>query len=202
MAQNIENIKTNELIPYAGNTRAHSENQVAQVAASIKEFGFTNPILVDAANGIIAGHGRLLAAQKLGMDVVPCLRLDHLTDAQRRAYVIADNKLALNATWDEAALATEIERLLEDNFDLDLTGFGEDELGKFNVDEAELPQLEDGEKKLFQQITFVLHDEQHETVKEALQIARDAGGHESAVNENSNGNAIAYICRKFMDGQS
>lgn len=134
MAQNIENIKTNELIPYAGNTRAHSENQVAQVAASIKEFGFTNPILVDAANGIIAGHGRLMAAQKLGMDVVPCLRLDHLTDAQRRAYVIADNKLALNATWDEAALAGEIERLLEDGFDLDLTGFGEDEIADFLQD--------------------------------------------------------------------
>ena len=134
MAQNIENIKTNELIPYAGNTRAHSENQVAQVAASIKEFGFTNPILIDAANGIIAGHGRLMAAQKLGMDVVPCLRLDHLTDAQRRAYVIADNKLALNATWDEAALAGEIERLLEDGFDLDLTGFGEDEISDFLQD--------------------------------------------------------------------
>jgi len=135
MAQNIENIKTNELIPYAGNTRAHSENQVAQVAASIKEFGFTNPILIDAANGIIAGHGRLMAAQKLGMDVVPCLRLDHLTDAQRRAYVIADNKLALNATWDEAALAGEIERLLEDGFDLDLTGFGEDEIAEFLQDD-------------------------------------------------------------------
>lgn len=134
MAQKIENIKTNELIPYAGNTRAHSENQVAQVAASIKEFGFTNPILVDAANGIIAGHGRLMAAQKLGMDEVPCLRLDHLTDAQRRAYVIADNKLALNATWDETALAGEIERLLEDGFDLDLTGFGEDEISDFLQD--------------------------------------------------------------------
>lgn len=137
MAQKIEQLKTTDLIPYAGNTRTHDEKQVAQVAASIKEFGFTNPILVDGENGIIAGHGRLMAAQKLGMETVPCLRLGHLTDAQRRAYIIADNKLALNAGWDEDALAVEIERLLEDGFDLDLTGFGEDEISDFLKDETE-----------------------------------------------------------------
>ena len=151
MAQKIENIKTAELIPYAGNTRTHDEKQVAQVAASIKEFGFTNPILIDGSNGIIAGHGRLLAAQKLGMEQVPCIRLSHLTDAQRRAYVIADNKLALNAGWDEDALAVEIERLLEDGFDLDLTGFGEDEIAEFlkdeetdgQTDEDDVPEVPD-----------------------------------------------------------
>jgi len=151
MAQKIENIKTAELIPYAGNTRTHDEKQVAQVAASIKEFGFTNPILIDGSNGIIAGHGRLLAAQKLGMEQVPCIRLSHLTDAQRRAYVIADNKLALNAGWDEDALAVEIERLLEDGFDLDLTGFGEEEIAEFlkdeetdgQTDEDEVPEVAD-----------------------------------------------------------
>ena len=151
MAQNIEQIKTGDLLPYAGNTRTHDEKQVAQVAASIKEFGFTNPILIDASNGIIAGHGRLLAAQKLKLETVPCLRLDYLTDAQRRAYVIADNKLALNAGWDEEALAVEIERLLEDGFDLDLTGFGEDEIAEFLQDEEtegltnedELPEVTD-----------------------------------------------------------
>jgi len=135
MAQKIEQLKTGDLIPYSGNTRTHDEKQVAQVAASIKEFGFTNPILIDGSNGIIAGHGRLMAAQKLGMEEVPCIRLTHLTDAQRRAYVIADNKLALNAGWDEDALAVEIERLLEDGFDLDLTGFGEDEIEEFLQDE-------------------------------------------------------------------
>ena len=131
----ITNQSVDGLIPYINNAKVHSDEQVSMIAASIKEFGFTNPILIDAANGIIAGHGRLMAAQKLGMDVVPCLRLDHLTDAQRRAYVIADNKLALNATWDETALAGEIERLLEDGFDLDLTGFGEDEIAEFLQDD-------------------------------------------------------------------
>jgi DNA modification methylase len=137
MSQKIEELKIEDLIPYSGNTRTHDEKQVMQIASSIKEFGFTNPVLIDGANGVIAGHGRLLAAQKLSMETVPCLRLGHLTDAQRRAYVIADNKLALNAGWDEEALAVEIERLLEDGFDLDLTGFGEDEISEFLKDETE-----------------------------------------------------------------
>ncbi len=89
--------KTNDLIPYVNNSRTHSDEQVSQVAASIKEFGFTNPILVDADNGIIAGHGRLMAAKKLGLQEVPTIELGHLSDAQKKAYVIADNKLALNA---------------------------------------------------------------------------------------------------------
>lgn len=128
MIQKILPIKTDELIPYVGNSRTHDENQIAQIAASIKEFGFTNPILIDDENGIIAGHGRVLAAQKLKIKEVPCLRLSHLTDAQRRAYIIADNKLALNAEWDEKILAAEVERLQKDNFDLDLTGFCESEI--------------------------------------------------------------------------
>jgi DNA modification methylase len=158
MAQKIEQLKTTDLIPYVGNTRTHDEKQVAQVAASIKEFGFTNPILVDGENGIIAGHGRLLAAQKLGMESVPCLRIDHLTDAQRRAYVIADNKLALNAGWDEDALAVEIERLLEDGFDLDLTGFGEDEIADFLKDETEGLTDEDDVPELADDVVSVEGD--------------------------------------------
>jgi DNA modification methylase len=124
----IETIKTAELIPYARNSRTHSESQVAQIAGSIREFGFTNPVLIDADNGIIAGHGRVLAAQKLGQDKVPCIRLGHLTDTQRRAYVIADNKLALNAGWDEEMLSLELADLASLDFDVSLTGFSEDEL--------------------------------------------------------------------------
>jgi ParB-like chromosome segregation protein Spo0J len=119
----IEQIKTTALIPYARNSRTHSEAQIAQIAGSIREFGFTNPVLIDADNGIIAGHGRIMAAQKLGLEEVPCIRLDHLTDTQKRAYIIADNKLALNAAWDEAMLGLELADLRELNFDLDLTGF-------------------------------------------------------------------------------
>lgn len=125
---NIKKVPTGDLIPYAANSRTHSDSQVAQIAASIKEFGFNNPVLIDSENGIIAGHGRVMAAQKLGLDEVPCLVLAHLSDAQKRAYVIADNKLALNAGWDEDALSAEIARLEEDGFDIDLTGFDSEEL--------------------------------------------------------------------------
>lgn len=144
----IENLPTGDLIPYAGNSRTHDAAQVGQIAASIKEFGFTNPVLIDADNGIIAGHGRVLAAQKLKLDQVPCIRLEHLTDAQKRAYVIADNKLALNAGWDDEALKAELERLQEDGFDLDLIGFDENELDAL-ADEPDFePGTEDDQGKL------------------------------------------------------
>jgi DNA modification methylase len=116
------------LIPYARNARTHSDAQVAQIAASIREYGWTNPILVDAESGIIAGHGRLLAARKLGMSEVPVIELAGLSEAQKRALVIADNKLALNAGWDSELLALEFGDLVSLGFDLSLTGFGEDEI--------------------------------------------------------------------------
>jgi DNA modification methylase len=133
----IEQLPTDTLIPYARNTRTHSEAQVAQIAGSIREFGFTNPILIDGENGIIAGHGRVLAAQKLGLGKVPCIRLSHLTDTQRRAYIIADNKLALNAGWDEELLGLELADLREDGFDLELTGFDGDELANLLAETTE-----------------------------------------------------------------
>ena len=119
----IEQIPTADLIPYGKNSRTHTDFQVAQIAGSIREFGFTNPILIDGENGIIAGHGRVMAAGKLGLAKVPCIRLAHLTDTQRRAYIIADNKLALNAGWDEEMLGLELADLREADFDLDVLGF-------------------------------------------------------------------------------
>ena len=116
------------LIPYARNSRTHSDAQVAQIAASIREFGWTNPVLVDSSNGIIAGHGRVLAARKLGFDQVPVIELAHLTESQKRAYVLADNKLAENAGWDDELLRIELEALQAAGFDLSLTGFADDEL--------------------------------------------------------------------------
>jgi ParB-like chromosome segregation protein Spo0J len=116
------------LIPFAKNPRTHSDAQVAEITASIREFGFTNPILIDGANGIIAGHGRLLAARQLGMTTVPVIELAGLSEAQKRAYVIADNKLALNAGWDNDLLALELGDLQGLGFDLALTGFSDDEL--------------------------------------------------------------------------
>ena len=116
------------LIPYARNSRTHSDEQVAQIAASIKEFGWTNPILVDGDNGIIAGHGRIAAARKLGHTQVPVIELAELTDAQKKAYIIADNRLALNAGWDNEMLKLEFDELAELGFDLNLTGFSLDEI--------------------------------------------------------------------------
>lgn len=119
----IEAIKTDELIPYARNARQHAPEQVAQIAASIREFGFNNPVLIDQRAGIIAGHGRVLAAQKLGLETVPCIRLGHLTEVQKRAYIIADNRLAETSTWSLEQLALELEDLRLEEFDIDLTGF-------------------------------------------------------------------------------
>ncbi len=124
----IAYIATTDLIPYANNPRTHSEQQVSQVASSIKEFGFNNPILIDEHNGIIAGHGRLAAAQKLNFKLVPTITLAGLSEAQRKAYVIADNKLTENGGWDYDLLAVEIERLTELEIDVDLTGFDAEEL--------------------------------------------------------------------------
>ena len=149
-----------DLIPYVNNSRTHSDEQVTQVAASIKEFGFTNPILIDENNGIIAGHGRLMAAKKLKLEQVPTITLVGLTEAQRKAYIIADNQLALNSGWDLDMLRVEFEQLAELDFDLSLIGFDDNVVEKLLDIDAELPDLPDGDKDPFQQKTFTLHDEQ------------------------------------------
>ena len=125
MINSIEHLPITTLIPWARNARTHSKKQVRQIADSIETFGFTNPVLIDGENTILAGHGRVAAAQLLGMDTVPCVRLDDMTLQQKRAYVLADNKLALNAGWDEEILAEEIKALvsLDLDFDISVTGF-------------------------------------------------------------------------------
>ena len=150
MTPKIETRLVADLIPYAANSRTHSDAQVAQIAASIKEFGWTNPILIDGDNTIIAGHGRLLAARKLGMDEVPAIILDHLSKAQQRALVIADNQLALNAGWDIDMLKAEIEDLNLEGFDLGLLGFDERELANFILEANFEPGTESDQGKLDQ----------------------------------------------------
>jgi hypothetical protein len=136
--QQIEYINTAELVPYARNSRTHPQVQVSQIAASIKEFGFTNPVLIDNNNGIIAGHGRVMGASLLKMDTVPCIRLGYLTDNQKRAYIIADNKIALNAEWDNDLLKLEFDDLAQMDFDLSLTGFDMGEIEELGFgDESE-----------------------------------------------------------------
>lgn len=133
---NVDYRKVETLIPYARNPRTHSDAQVAKIAASIVEYGWTNPVLVDGDNGVIAGHGRLAAARKLGLDEVPVIELGHLTPAQKRAYVISDNRLALEAGWDEELLALELAELSEAGYDLALTGFDESEVDALLADET------------------------------------------------------------------
>ena len=124
----IESREVSQLIPYTNNARTHSDEQVAQIAASIKEFGFNNPVLISANNIIIAGHGRLMAARKLGMTNVPCVVLDHLSDTQRKAYILADNRIALNSGWDSQLLSLEFKDLDDNGIDLEILGFDADEI--------------------------------------------------------------------------
>jgi len=148
MPEAMERLPLATLVPFARNSRTHSEAQVAQIVASIREFGWTNPVLIDAAGTIIAGHGRVLAARLLGLDAVPCVRLSHLSESQRRAYVIADNKLALNAGWDDEALAIELQALNEDWFNLGVIGFAPEELTAIGigVQDAAMPDLGAGDR--------------------------------------------------------
>lgn len=194
-----------ELIPYINNSRTHSESQVQQVAASIKEFGFTNPILIDEGNGIIAGHGRLMAAQLLGLDEVPTITLEGLTEAQRKAYVIADNQLALNAGWDFESLRIEVDRITEFDFDIGLLGFDDDFLGDLLINGdavVDFPDMDSGDKEPFQQITYTLHDEQAEVVRSAVTLARTSPVVDTGLNDNSNANAIALICGEWLNAKS
>ncbi len=125
---NIEKIDISVLIPYARNARTHSDEQIAQIAGSIKEFGFNNPVLIDKDNGVIAGHGRLAAARKLGLKEVPCIRLEHLTETQRKAYILADNRIALNSGWEAELLSLELSELLDGGVNLESLGFDADEI--------------------------------------------------------------------------
>jgi ParB-like chromosome segregation protein Spo0J len=145
----IEHLKTSDLIPYARNAKKHDASQVAKLAGSIREFGFNNPVLIDKDNGIIAGHGRVLAAQSLALESVPCIRLGHLTDTQRRAYILADNRLAeIGGGWDEEMLKLELADLAALDVDVAEIGFDETPLPKINfepgteADQGKLDQLE------------------------------------------------------------
>ena len=160
-----------DLIPYINNSRTHSDEQVTQIASSMKEFGFTNPVLVDEQGGLIAGHGRVMAAKKLGIKDVPCIVLVGLTEAQKKAYIIADNQLPLNAGWDLDALKNELDTLKEMDFDLDLLGFDDDfidnlsEFVDFSDKNKEL-NMEDFED--WMELKFKFSSEQYESVKIAL----------------------------------
>ncbi len=196
----IENMDIEKLVPYANNSRTHDTDQVDQIIASITEFGFTNPVLIDEGGGVIAGHGRIMAAKKMGMADIPCIVLAGLSETQKRAYIIADNKLALNAGWEEDLLQLEL-------VTLDDVGFDYSELGlEFDFDEYEdeddfIPNLPTGDREPIRNMTFTVSDEQHELIEEAIKAAKGFDPEDPAgINENSNGNALYYICEVFKNG--
>lgn len=218
-AKDIEIKPLSWLQPYERNARTHSQEQVDKLAASIAEFGFNVPILCDAAGGIIAGHGRLEAAKLLQLDSVPVIILDHLPEAKKRKYIILDNHLADLAGWDEDMLREEMIALDAEGEDMDLLadlekdmaaleaelegagepGEGEADSPALENPEAEgMPELKTGDREPFQQMTFFLHDEQVEIVKEALERAKEMGPFVDSPNENSNGNALARACETFL----
>ena len=133
--EQIQKLPIDTLIPYANNARVHSDKQILQIASSIKEFGFTNPVLIDKDNGIIAGHGRVEAARKLGHKEVPVIRLEHLSEAQKKAYILADNKIAMNSTWDDQLLALELQTIGDLGINLDFTGFDDSEISALTPQE-------------------------------------------------------------------
>ena len=196
----IESASLDSIIPYARNPRVNAA-AVSKVAASIKEFGPQQPIVVDSDNVIIAGHTRLLAAQQLKLDSFPVTIASDLSDAQVKAYRIADNRVGEISTWDGDMLKLEIDELLANGGDLDWTGFDVEALDELLgiVDELDgMPDMPDGDKPEFQAITFTLHDSQAEQVREAMAAANAIGPYIDSPNENSNGNAIARVCETFL----
>lgn len=175
--------KLKDLIPYARNARTHSDLQVAQIASSIKEFGFTQPILLDGENGIIAGHGRYQAAFKLSLDEVPTIDLSHLSESQKKAYIIADNKLALNSGWDEQMLELEIQDLREAGFDIDILAFDPSELKSADVDYSVLDdekidsELEDMARGVRKAIQIEFEPDHYDEATELVKWWREQGGY-------------------------
>lgn len=196
----VEKWPIERLRPYDRNSRTHTEAQVAEIVASIRRFGFVNPILVDPDGVIIAGHARHMAAQKMGRADVPVIVLAHLSPEERRALVIADNRIALNAGWNQEILEAELFDLRAQQFDLTVLGFTDGELREMLRDVAavDMPTLAASDRAPFRQMTFNVHDEQFETIKAALARARDMGPFVGSLNENANANALARVCEVFL----
>jgi ParB-like chromosome segregation protein Spo0J len=172
------------------------------VAAAIREFGFRVPILAKSDKTIVDGHLRLKAAKKLGLEEVPVLLCDDMTDVQVRAFRLSVNKVSEFADWDSEMLRVELDALGVDGFDLELTGFSLDEIQALSFDdeaETEMPELADGDKEPYQQKTFTLHEEQAAIVDDAITLARTNPLSDTGVNENSNGNALALICAQWLE---
>ncbi len=199
-----ERVTVASLLFDPANVRKHGERNLDSIKSSLARFGQQKPIVVDADGIVRAGNGTLMAAKALGWDEIEIVRTN-LRGSEATAYAIADNRTAELAEWDEAALAEQLAALqIDDETLAAATGFDASEIERmssaFNVATVEPPELADGDREPFRQMTFTVHDSQAETIEKAIAMARDSGGHESNVNENGNGNAISFICRSFLNG--
>jgi ParB-like chromosome segregation protein Spo0J len=199
----IERIEIAKLSGDPANARRHNEQNIATIVASLKRFGQQKPIVIDSSDCVRAGNGTLEAARSLGWTYLDCVRTD-LKGSDAIAYAIADNRTAELAEWDDDVLAATLNGLLADDPDLlNAAGFSEEELDKmldqFNADEIDPPELADGDREPFRQMTFTVHDSQFEVIEAAMKAAKAKGGGDSMVNENSNGNALAAICEAYCD---
>lgn len=192
----VKKVDVAKLIPYINNAKIHSDLQITKLASSIREFGFVNPVLIDKDFNVIAGHGRLMAAQMLDMKQVPCLFIEGLSEAQRKAYILADNRLGEFAEWDMNLVGLELGELSEMNFDVDLTGF---ELPNVDMDDFGTSfDLDNGGKPEICQMTFTLHEEQKKAIQQAIDSVGDCV-EETFGNTNRNGNALYEVIRQWAE---
>lgn len=194
-----------KLLANPKNARTHSAKQIKKIAKSIDQFGFINPIVIDSDKVIFAGHGRLEAAKDLEIKEVPCVDVSYLSEEQKRAYMLADNRIATESRWDESILKNELEELMDNNIDLNITGFDEYQIDAIFKTPTNLegdPELQKGEDTPFQKKSFVLHNSQADEVKQALKLAKTMGDFINTNNENHNGNALHRICQFYIDQNS
>lgn len=190
----VQEVTLDQLIPYVNNAKIHSDDQVTKIASSIREFGFLSPVLIDRNFNIIAGHGRVMAAKKLNMETVPCVFIEGLSENQRKAYILADNRLAELASWDMNLVGLEIGELEYEGFDIDLVGFDNMDItgDDFGTDFV----LPDGDKPDVYQMTFTLRKQQKDLIEEALKTVKEDID-ETFGNTNQNGNALYEVVRQW-----
>lgn len=198
---NHQTIALSDLSLDPSNVRKHSRRNLDAIKASLRKFGQQKPIVVDAKGIVLAGNGTLTAAQELGWTEIQIVRTE-LAGVEATAFAIADNRTAELAEWEEDKLHAVLRSLQDEGFDLIDVGYSPQDIDQFAVSEVEAPVLKDGDRAPFRQMTFTVHDEQFEEVEAAMSKAKEEGGGESSVNENSNGNALAFICGRFNRGPS
>ena len=193
----IEKISIDKLLLDPANARKHGKKNLDSIKGSLAKFGQQKPIVVNAENVIVAGNGTLQAAKELGWKEINIVRTD-LKGSDITAFGIADNRTSELAEWDDDVLKELLEGLKAEDFDLSVIGFDDEDLGRYEINGIGMPSLPDGDKAPFQQKTFTLHDSQAETIDVAIELAKSNGGDKSELNENTNGNALAFICDFFI----